>query len=655
MAEVRAAATCLSPLVRVSRTCRWLLCALFLITFSGVSVAERIPLQSGKDIEHEVVSTDEDGVVIVTARGSMKIPWHQISPLYPRHPLYRRRTLETDYSDMRASDERPPELQGTGGAAARETRGQSERKRDKPVGTDPFIWVLVLVFVVFWLHVFCVWSVSRDDLLSGGPAQAWNLAALTLGLPVALLFAIKYGGLLRLLNLRKAPAQAKAMEGECQLYTWDSVPLSTAGNRKLSTGLAYAQDILSRAARADASDVHLDTTPDGVNLAFRVDGTLRSSELLDPDEGRKAMAAIRMAAGMDLAKVHEAQDGACHMSVGEDYYDLRIARAYAVNGETLVIRLLRAGGIGTSLADLGIATEIGSILQTLTRETAGIVIMAGPTGSGKTSTIYAMLRMVVGTGRTILTIEDPVEYRMDGATQISISARSGQTFADALKASMRHDPDVIFVGEIRDPAAMDVAFHAALTGHLVFTTIHATSVLATYGRLHELGLSHYMINTGLKAIICQRLVRKLCPGCRQPYVPEVDEFSFWGLSQTEMEGKCFYRPVGCPLCESTGFRGRTGVFRVLTMNNKVRKMVQPDVPVGELQETVDECALGHVSGYAKSLLLTGTTTPDDLQKTLDMFDFGKHLGTVNAGGRDRIPLVQRKAKGESNAGGDADG
>ncbi len=584
----------------------------------GISAAqaERIPLRDGEVLDREVRGHTDRGVMVEIPGGNMVIPWQQISPSYPDHP---------DHEDVRPRRPRrpPPSQQPT----APEPESESAVEEQPPAMSpfeDDFSKALLFALALFWSHILSVWLVSRENLLSGAPAQAWNLAALMFGLPVAVIFMLKYKGIRQMFRFRRTGGGAPSEPAECCLYTWDNQPLSST-NRKISGGLALAGEILGKAVELNASDVHFDTATDGVRVGMRVDGTLRAPQVLDPDDGKKAMAAIRMAAGMDLAKIHESQDGACHMSYGSDWFDLRIARAWAVNGETLVIRVLKAGGLGGGFEDLGLLKSQVAILRSLTRETAGIIIMAGPTGSGKTSTIYAMLRRVVGTGRNILTIEDPVEYRLDGATQISLNSRSGNTFADALKASMRHDPDVILVGEIRDSAAMDVAFQAALTGHLVFTTLHATSVLATYGRLHELGLSSYMINTGLKAMICQRLVRMLCPSCRKPYIPDLDELQFWGLNAKESEGRCFYEAVGCPLCDGAGYRGRRGVYRVLAMNNQIRAMVQPDVATGELQAIVEKHATGHVVDYAREFLWQGVTSPTELQNTFDMFDFGKRL------------------------------
>ena len=571
--------------------------------------AALVPLRTGATIRGDIERADQSGILIRTRQGRVRLNWAQVHPSYYLHPTNRPASAEP-------APVRP--------AIRSESRAREERGNQLPLMQDSFSFLLAAGFLLFWLHMISVWIVSRREAVSGPRYQTWNLATLVFGVPVAILFLIKY----RNVTATAAPAThgrpAAPASGAC-LFTWDNQPLKTA-NRKLASGLTTAQDILLRAVRANASDVHLNTSADGIKVAMRVDGVLRTPETLATDLGRKTMAAIKMAAGLDMGKLYEAQDGAFHIAVGGQWYDLRLARAHAVSGETLVVRLLKAGGMGTDLTDFGVLPAMVQPMEQITSETAGIIILAGPTGSGKTSTIYALLRRIEGTGRNILTIEDPVEYRLSDATQISLSARIGTTFAQALKASLRHDPDVILVGEIRDAEAMDVAFQAALTGHLVFTTVHASSVLATFGRLRELGLSAYMINTGLKVVICQRLIRMLCPTCRETYFPDPDELAFWGLTEENSAGHCFYRPVGCHLCEESGFHGRRGVFRMLTFNNEVRTVLREELPTGELQQMIERHALGRIHEYVHDLLWTGVTSASELRKTLDMFDHGKQLG-----------------------------
>ena len=583
---------------------------------AAVVEAERIPLRSGSALYGEIVTSDSANVTIKTPDGSITLPWSRISPEYPKHPQHPREESRTPPRQQRPKQP----LQNRPSVDADQETVETRMPK--------MVRFLVVSLLLFWLNIFSIWLISREDLVHGLKQQVWNLAALILGLPAAVVFLLRYKGVKNIFTFRPKPARVASGEGNhpsAQLYTWDREPLSGRRNRKIASGLGAAEAVLARAVRSDASDVHFDTTEDSVKIAFRIDGILREPEYWEADLGRRTMTAIKMAAGMDVAKLQEAQDGACHMSVGDDWYDLRIARALAVNGETLVVRILKGGVLGADLTDLGMSQQMAQYLKDLTKETAGIIVMAGPTGSGKTSTIYGLLRCIQGTGRNILTIEDPVEYRLEDATQISLNARVGATFAKALKASMRHDPDVILVGEIRDSETMNTAFQASLTGHLVFTTIHASSVLATFGRLNELGLSSYMINTGLKTVVCQRLIRMLCPSCREAYAPDHDELEFWGLTQEQLAGNCFYRATGCKLCGDTGYHGRRGVFRILPFNNQIRNMIRPDVPVGELQEIVERVAMGKVHDYVTALLISGETSPEELRKTLDMFDFGKQL------------------------------
>lgn len=587
---------------------------LVLLGLALTAMAERIPLYNGETLDLEVVRGSDKGLDVRTRDGALlRLRWDQIDRSYARHPMHGRK--------YRYEGE-PQAASGEGGP---------EAVLPRPAGGH-FATVLILAFGMLWLWALSVWRMGISGIYTTDRQRWVNLVTLLAGPFLAVPVVLRHRGMAGLLGVsRKEALPVESGGPSCRFFTWDNEPLVPSSKRRFASGLALAEVLMSRAVKAGASDVHFDMSPQGVKVVLRVDGVLRAPELLDTDLGRKAITAIKMAAGMDLAKIQETQDGACHLEAGNEHYDLRVARAWAVNGETLVVRLLRAGGLGDNLTDMGMPAAMATVAQDLTRETAGLIIMCGPTGSGKTSTIYALLRRLQGTGRNILTIEDPVEYRLEHATQISLNAALGATFASALKASMRHDPDVILVGEIRDREAMNVAFQAALTGHLVFTTIHATSVLAAFGRLKELGLSAYMINTGLKAIVCQRLVRLLCPECREPYVPDVEELDFWGLApRAEGVPNVFYRPAGCRMCDHSGFRGRRGVYRMLLMDNEVRAVVRDDMATGDLQEAVEHTVLGTVSGYAEALLWDGVTTPDELRKTLDMFDFGKKLSHDHA-------------------------
>jgi type II secretory ATPase GspE/PulE/Tfp pilus assembly ATPase PilB-like protein len=580
-----------------------------LVMLAARVTAERIPLYNGEVAEFEVVGRSAKGLDVRTHDGSTRrLRWDQVDRSYPQHPMHGRKYRYEG---------------GVGGGEVGARPGLAVRGR-----SGHFTALLALTACMFWLWVYSLWRLGISGIYDTERQRWVNLGTVFLGPWLALPVVLRHRGLAGLggFSRQKEPSFTEPGVPACRFSTWDGEPLVATAKRRFGSGLALAELVMARAVKAGASDVHFDVSPQGVRMALRVDGVLRAPEILDADYGRKAMTAIKMAAGMDLAKMQETQDGACHLESEGRPFDLRVARAWAVNGETLVVRLLRAGGAGENLADMGMPMDLAVVAQGLTKETAGLVIMCGPTGSGKTSTIYALLRRIQGTGRNILTIEDPVEYRLEHATQISLNAALGTTFASALKASMRHDPDVILVGEIRDRDAMNVAFQAALTGHLVFTTIHATSVLAAFGRLKELGLSAYMINTGLKVIVCQRLIRLLCPECREAYVPDVAEMRFWGISPRPTDpAPVFYRPAGCRMCEQSGYRGRRGVYRMLVMNNAVRSVIRDDMATGDLQGAVEQAAMGTVAEYAAALLWDGVTSPDEILKTLDMFDFGKKL------------------------------
>ena len=581
---------------------------------TGMARGETIRLWDGRELEAEVLRHDAKVLVVQVPghRNPTSLRWDQVDRSFALHPLHGKPVSDgSDRPGAAGSTEDPPK-------SAEAMRGLLP-SRGSPV---IFAYFLAGIFAVFWLNLWSVRMVGR--WLPEDSRTPWRNFAVLLSGPLGLAFYWFSGrGSGKFLAQGSGhPFQTGAgAPASCQFYTWDNEPLKPG--RKASSGLHVAQEIFARALATGASDVHFNTAAEGVRVSMRVDGVLRPPECLPQDSGRKVMAAVKMAAGMDVAKRHETQDGACRLLCGGTWHDLRVARAWAVEGETLVVRVLHSEGEGSDLAAFGMAETMARLAADLTKETFGIVILAGPTGSGKTTTIYALLRLVEGTGRNILTIEDPVEHRLENATQISLNPKLGSTFASALRASMRHDPDVILVGEIRDAETMDVAFHAALTGHLVFTSLHATGLLATIGRLRELGLSAYMIKTGLQAVICQRLVRTLCPSCRTPYLPEPAELEFWGLSPEDDVGTLFYRPGGCHLCDDSGYHGRRGVFRMVKMDQDLRAEIKADMDADELGKAIESAAMGTVPDYARALLAKGVTSPDELRRTIGMFDFGR--------------------------------
>lgn len=592
---------------------------LFLLVGVGLSANEPIPLRSGRSLEGRVIIAGKAALVVqLRSTGEeVSLSWEQVSPDFRLHPEYRPPPAEGDSPPVLRLPPREPEPEPDSVFGP-----ETEPSRRPAVAGSPFRFTALLgfVFLLFWVNL---WSVRIVGLWGPQDNQApWRLlAALFLGPPVALFYWLRRHRSFTYAGEGGGGFARREQGAPCQFYTWENEPLKAS--RKAASGLNVAQEVFSRAIASKASDVHFNTAANGVKVAMRVDGVLHPPEMLAADTGRKVMAAVKMASGMDMAKRHETQDGACRLKSGESWYDLRIARAWAVEGETLVVRILRAGGEETGLADFGMSREMAALAAELAAETSGIVILAGPTGSGKTTTIYGILKLIEGTGRNILTIEDPVEHRLQNATQISLNTKAGGTFANALRASMRHDPDVILVGEIRDADTMDVAFQAALTGHLVFTTLHATGLMAVIGRLRELGLSSYMIKTGLKAIVCQRLVRKLCPSCRQTYLPDEEELRFWQLDPEKHQGTLFYRSQGCHLCADTGYHGRTGVFRMVVMDNDMRARIHNEIEVETLQKAIEASALGTVAESALRLLAEGETSPDELRRTLGMFDHGK--------------------------------
>lgn len=494
----------------------------------------------------------------------------------------------------------------------------------KAILADSFTWLLAGGFLLFWINMGCTYRLLYTMSRKGFGKNLWLLAGVVSG-PLAL-------GLHRIVrrihpdwigegpgDSRRGDESGVTQLPDMALLTRDGQRIETRLGSKSDSGLEDTLRLLRDAIDLHASDMHFDTVEEGVRYAIRIDGKLRPSELLPEEAGRRVMSVLKTAAGVDYANREETRDGACTFICGSRSYDLRIARAWAVNGETIVVRALEAQAEDMTLEELGVPAELAPELRALMVEPSGLIVVAGPTGSGKTTTLYAMLRSTQGDGRAILTIEDPVEYRIPEATQISINPKVAATFASALRASMRHDCDIILVGEVRDQETLEVAFQASLTGHLVLTTFHAASITAALARLQQLGLSSFMIGAGLRAVICQRLVRKLCTECREPFLPSPAEREKLPFGSDLGPDTVLFRPKGCEFCGDSGFRGRTAVIHFVILSRETRDRLNRGEEMSTVLPDIIGQSRGGIGHYIKSLLATGVTDSDELARTLTMF------------------------------------
>jgi type IV pilus assembly protein PilB len=327
--------------------------------------------------------------------------------------------------------------------------------------------------------------------------------------------------------------------------------------------------ILSRAAAAGASDIHLERTPDSLRVRFRVDGTFQDISYVASGVAPAICARIKVLGGMDIAEHRLPQDGRLSVTIGTRRLDFRASTYPTIHGEKLVLRVLDQGALQLELAALGMRSPLLEDFREIIRKPEGLILITGPTGSGKTSTLYGALGELVQTGKNITTIENPVEYELAGTNQGQINEKAGFTFAKGLRAVLRQDPDVIMVGEIRDTETLTTAIEASLTGHLVFSTLHTNSAIGTITRLLDMGIEPYFLASGVQAIVAQRLVRRICAHCRTELaIPPGVRHLFGNDVPASL---C--RGAGCPECRGTGFSGRIGIYEMARMTPELRELI----------------------------------------------------------------------------------
>ncbi|MFW6163581.1 MAG: GspE/PulE family protein [Planctomycetota bacterium] len=331
--------------------------------------------------------------------------------------------------------------------------------------------------------------------------------------------------------------------------------------------------LLHDAVRRRASDVHLDPEEDGsVRVRLRVDGVLHDADRLPGELAPGVVSRIKILSALDLGEKRLPQDGRIRLKLGDRDLDLRVSLVPTVFGERVVMRILERAQIAFDLHRLGLVGEALATVRELAALPAGLVVVNGPTGSGKTTVLYSMLHAIDRKRRSVLSVEDPIEYHLDDVSQIQVDARRGLTFTRALRHLMRQDPDVIMIGEVRDLSTLQGAVTAATTGHLVLTTLHANTSPGAVKRMLDMGLEPYLLNGALAGVVSLRLARKLCPECRQPVDPDLTAVPPEGIEAIEaLHEATFYGPQGCERCGGTGYRGRTGVFEVLRPDDRLRR------------------------------------------------------------------------------------
>ena len=415
-------------------------------------------------------------------------------------------------------------------------------------------------------------------------------------------------------------AVEKILEGVAGRYDVDTIAESFDDDFNLSADRAserpvirLVDHIIAEAITTRASDIHLEPEEGGVAVRYRIDGVLRDAMMLPRPAGLPLVSRIKIMAQMDIADRLRPQDGRARVSVNGVRVDLRVSTLPASYGETVVIRILDSRATVLSLDGLGLLSDEQRRLNELMNLREGIVLVTGPTGSGKTTTLYSALRQIQQRAVNIVTVEDPVEYKLQGIVQVQVNEKAGLNFANALRSILRQDPDVILVGEIRDKETAAIAVQASLTGHLVLSTLHTIDAASSVARLVDIGIETYKIAAALKGVVAQRLLRRLCTSCRQESSEPVSD----RLRRWLPAGMTLYKAVGCPECSQTGYRGRMAVMEVLSINSDLER----DIANGETADVLAESARG--SGM-KTLwdsgiehVRAGETTLDELLRVVE--------------------------------------
>jgi general secretion pathway protein E len=379
--------------------------------------------------------------------------------------------------------------------------------------------------------------------------------------------------------------------------------------------------MLAEALGLGASDIHIEADRAGLAVRHRVEGQLRRSNLTASRGALKPLVArVKVLAGLDIAESRRPQDGRIGVVVGERELDLRVATIPTRLGEKVALRILDAASAIQPLASLIAAEKMAVALRKCLFRPYGAIVLTGPTGSGKTTTLYSALaeRTSQGVQLNVMTAEDPVEYSLPGVTQVQVSEAAGLTYPQVLRAFLRQDPDILVIGETRDAATARIALEAALTGHLVLTTMHTNDALSAVVRLREMGMEPFLLANSLLAIVAQRLVRKLCPACRKPgaYPPAVlENLRAVGALRGDEQPQLF-DAVGCPQCDGSGFRGRVGVFEMLLFDERVREAVAADQALGPLRATLEGSGYVGLGRYASYLLKAGLTVPGEVLRAV---------------------------------------
>lgn len=368
--------------------------------------------------------------------------------------------------------------------------------------------------------------------------------------------------------------------------------------------------IISDGIKSGASDIHIEPNQDNVRIRFRIDGDLRRYVITKKENHAPLTTRIKIMGKMDISEKRKPQDGRIETVINSHLVDMRISVLPTVYGEKIVIRLLDRSSVVTDKSKLGFSKRNLKIIEKIMQIPQGIILATGPTGSGKTTTLYSMLKELNTVDKNLITVEDPVEYRLKGINQVQVNKKAGLTFASGLRSILRQDPDVVMVGEIRDEETASIAIRASITGHVVLSTLHTNDTASTITRLIDMKVKPYVLSSALIGVISQRLVKRLCNNCKEEFITDRADMELLKLKKPEK----IYRAKGCSACNDVGYSGRTAIHEIMVINKEVKKKINDDCSAAVIKDAAVESGMQLLEESCREVVLRGETTIEELVK-----------------------------------------
>ena len=379
-----------------------------------------------------------------------------------------------------------------------------------------------------------------------------------------------------------------------------------------SPTVVFIDRVIENAIKNNASDIHIEPYKDKIVIRYRIDGKLKKQFEAPKEPLNSMVTRIKLLSGMDIAERRLPQNGKFVIKMDKKEVDLRVSILPSINGENLVIRILDKTSFEFSKENLGFTDEDIKVIDNITNKSYGIILVTGPTGSGKTSTLYSILREMKTEENNVITLEDPVEYTMDGIVQVNVNSKAGLTFNSGLRAILRQDPDIIMVGEIRDEETANMAMRSAITGHNVLSTLHTNDAPSAIVRLNDMGIPSYLIASSLTGVIAQRLIRRLCDNCKEEYLASLYEKEVLGFDKYE-DVKLF-RSVGCPKCSGTGYKGRIGIFEIMEVKQNIKELIENNANLYEISNEAKKNGMRTLFESGVDVVKKGISSMNELMR-----------------------------------------